>query len=132
MWLHFVLWFYAGGGWTLAVSISSKNNDHLQSAANNCLNSVLCVPFTDKNQGRKLSDSDIHEVAKEEGEYEKKTNNNNDNNNKNGFDQSAFWVDILCLNSSFFMCIITFLFVTHYKLLSRPLPIQCCIFAAQR
>ena len=77
-------WFYAGGGWTLAVSISSKNNDHLQSAANNCLNSVLCVPFTDKNQGRKLSDSDIHEVAKEEGEYEKKTNNNNDNNNKNG------------------------------------------------
>ena len=84
MWLHFVLWFYAGGGWTLAVSISSKNNDHLQSDANNCLNSVLCVPFMDKNQGRKLSDSDIHEVAKEEGEYEKKTNNNNDNNNKNG------------------------------------------------
>ena len=72
------------------MSISSKNNDHLQSEANNCLNSVLCVPFTDKNQGRKLSDSDIHEVAKEEGEYEKKTNNNNDNNNKNGFDQSAF------------------------------------------
>ena len=81
--LHFVFWFYAGGGWTLAVSISAKNNDHLQSAAN-CLNSVLCVPFTHKNQGRKLSDSDIHEVAKEEGEYEKKTNNNNDNNNKNG------------------------------------------------
>ena len=54
------------------MSISSKNNDHLQSAANNCLNSVLCVPFTDKNQGRKLSDSDIHEVAKEEGEYEKR------------------------------------------------------------
>ena len=66
------------------MSISSKNNDHLQSDANNCLNSVLCVPFMDKNQGRKLSDSDIHEVAKEEGEYEKKTNNNNDNNNKNG------------------------------------------------
>nr|XP_058955575.1 uncharacterized protein LOC131782859 [Pocillopora verrucosa]XP_058955576.1 uncharacterized protein LOC131782859 [Pocillopora verrucosa]XP_058955577.1 uncharacterized protein LOC131782859 [Pocillopora verrucosa]XP_058955578.1 uncharacterized protein LOC131782859 [Pocillopora verrucosa] len=58
-----------GGGWTLAVSISSKNNDHLQNAANNCLNSVLCVPFTHKNQGRKLSDSDIHEVAKEEGTF---------------------------------------------------------------
>ena len=84
MWLHFVLWFYAGGGWTLAVSISSKNNDHLQSEANNCLNSVLCVPFTYKNQGRKLNDSDIHEVAKEEGGYEKKTNNNDNNNNKNG------------------------------------------------
>ncbi|PFX24413.1 hypothetical protein AWC38_SpisGene10976 [Stylophora pistillata] len=52
-----------GGGWTLVVSISSQNNDHLQSAANNCLNLSLCVPFTDQHQGRKLSDSDIHELA---------------------------------------------------------------------
>ncbi|XP_022806205.1 uncharacterized protein LOC111343321 [Stylophora pistillata] len=58
-----------GGGWTLVVSISSQNNDHLQSAPNNCLNSSLCVPFTDQGQGRKLSDSDIHELARTEGTF---------------------------------------------------------------
>ncbi|XP_022792592.1 uncharacterized protein LOC111331695 isoform X2 [Stylophora pistillata] len=58
-----------GGGWTLVVSISSQNNDHLQSAANNCLNLSLCVPFTDQHQGRKLSDSDIHELAGTEGTF---------------------------------------------------------------
>ncbi|PFX15619.1 hypothetical protein AWC38_SpisGene20156 [Stylophora pistillata] len=58
-----------GGGWTLVVSISSENNDHLQSAPNNCLNTSLCVPFTDQDQGRKLSDSDIHELARTEGTF---------------------------------------------------------------
>ncbi|XP_078363757.1 uncharacterized protein LOC144647967 [Oculina patagonica] len=59
-----------GGGWTLAVSISSKNIDHLQRNANNCLNSILCVPFAEKNvTGRKLSDEDIHKLARFEGTF---------------------------------------------------------------
>ena len=52
----------------MAVSISSENNDHLQRNANNCLNSVMCVPFAAKNiTGRKLSDEDIHNLAHTEG-----------------------------------------------------------------
>ena len=52
----------------MVVSISSKNNDHLQRNANNCLNSVLCVPFAENNiTGRKLSDDDIHKLAQSEG-----------------------------------------------------------------
>ncbi|CAH3031051.1 unnamed protein product [Pocillopora meandrina] len=35
----------------------------------NFLSIKSCVPFTHKSQGRKLSDSDIHEVAKEEGTF---------------------------------------------------------------
>ncbi|XP_078366384.1 uncharacterized protein LOC144650552 [Oculina patagonica] len=59
-----------GGGWTLAVSISSKNIDHLQRNANNCLNSILCVAFNDNNiEGRKLSDQDIHKLAGAEGTF---------------------------------------------------------------
>ncbi|XP_022806204.1 uncharacterized protein LOC111343320 isoform X2 [Stylophora pistillata] len=58
-----------GGGWTLVVGISSKNNDHLQSVRNNCINDSLCVSFTDQDQGRKLSDSDIHELARTEGTF---------------------------------------------------------------
>jgi len=57
-----------GGGWTLAVSISSENNDHLQRNANNCLNSISCVPFANSNiTGRKLSDEDIGKLALSEG-----------------------------------------------------------------
>ena len=57
-----------GGGWTLVVSISSKNNDHIQKNANNCLNSILCVPLAENNTtGRKLSDEDIHRLAQTEG-----------------------------------------------------------------
>jgi len=57
-----------GGGWTLVVSISSKNNDHLQRNANSCLNSILCVPFAENNiAGRKLNDDDIHKLAQTEG-----------------------------------------------------------------
>ena len=60
--------FYSGGGWTLAVSISSKNNDHLQKNSNNCLNSVLCVPGNNSViTARKLSDEDIHKLAMAEG-----------------------------------------------------------------
>ena len=44
------------------------NNDHLQRTANNCLNSTLCVPFSDKSiTSRKLGDEDIHEITKTEG-----------------------------------------------------------------
>ena len=61
-------WKYLGGGWTLVVSISSENNDHLQTNANNCLNSILCVPFNDNDiTGRKLSDEDIHKLSQTEG-----------------------------------------------------------------
>ena len=52
----------------MVVSISSKNNDHLERNANNCLNSILCVPFAENNiTGRKLSDDDIHTLAHAEG-----------------------------------------------------------------
>ena len=52
------------------MSISSKNNDHLQRKANNCLNSIVCVPSTKKNvAGRKLSDEDIHKLARVEGKF---------------------------------------------------------------
>lgn len=52
----------------MVVSISSKNNDHLQRNTNNCLNSILCVPFNDNNiTGRKLGDEDIHKLAQTEG-----------------------------------------------------------------
>ena len=52
----------------MVVSISSENNDHLQTNANNCLNSILCVPFNDNDiTGRKLSDEDIHKLSQTEG-----------------------------------------------------------------
>ena len=42
------------------VSISSKNNQHLQTAAVNCLNLDLCVPFQEHSiTTRKLSDEHI-------------------------------------------------------------------------
>ena len=65
---NFELLYLPGGGWTLAVSISSKNNDHLQRNSNNCLNSILCVPFAENSiTGRKLSDEDIGKLAQTEG-----------------------------------------------------------------
>ena len=66
--MYFNLCKCLGGGWTLVVIISSTNNEHLQSAGNNCFNSVLCVPF-DKEQitARKLRDEDIHKLAQTEG-----------------------------------------------------------------
>ena len=66
---------YTGGGWTLVVSISSNNNDHLQRDDNNCLNSVLCVRFTHNNiTAGKLSDQDIYKLAQTEGKVTKLTN----------------------------------------------------------
>ena len=50
------------------VSISSKNNQHLQRAAVNCLDLELCVPFEKHNMTtRKLSDEHIHHLANSEG-----------------------------------------------------------------
>ena len=51
------------------MSVSSKNNDHLQRKANNCLNSIMCVPLENETNitGRKLSDEDIHKLAENEG-----------------------------------------------------------------
>ena len=60
--------YNAGGGWTLVVGISSKNNQHLQRAAVNCLNLELCVPFQEHSMTtRKLSDEHIHHLANCEG-----------------------------------------------------------------
>lgn len=40
---------HTGGGWTLVVSVSSKNNDYHQRPAINCWDSELCVPFKKDN-----------------------------------------------------------------------------------
>ncbi|XP_073232110.1 uncharacterized protein [Porites lutea] len=57
-----------GGGWTLVVSISSTNNQHLQRAAVNCFDLELCVPFDKQSMTtRKLSDQHIHHLANCEG-----------------------------------------------------------------
>ena len=58
----------AGGGWTLVVSISSSNNNHLDRGVVNCLNPNLCVEYVTSNiPTRKLSDEEIHEIATTEG-----------------------------------------------------------------
>ena len=55
----------------MAVTVNSSNNDHLQRQKNKCLNSTLCVAFEDADQqdGRKLQDEDIHQLAATEGEF---------------------------------------------------------------
>ena len=59
---------HTGGGWTLVVSISSKNNDYHQRPAINCWDSELCVPFKKDNMTtRKLSDEHIRHFASCEG-----------------------------------------------------------------
>ncbi|CAH3017833.1 unnamed protein product [Porites evermanni] len=59
-----------GGGWTLVVSISSTNNQHLQRAAVNCFDLELCVPFDKQSMTtRKLSDQHIHHLANCEGTF---------------------------------------------------------------
>ncbi|PFX24417.1 hypothetical protein AWC38_SpisGene10979 [Stylophora pistillata] len=59
-----------GGGWTLVVTISSTNNDHLESAKVNCLNLELCVPLPEKDiTARKLQDIDIHDLLHSEGTF---------------------------------------------------------------
>ncbi|XP_078379134.1 uncharacterized protein LOC144662239 [Oculina patagonica] len=54
-----------GGGWTLVVSISSSNRNHLIEGEHNCFNASLCVPFedVDKIPDRKMKDEDIHWIA---------------------------------------------------------------------
>ncbi|XP_031552811.1 uncharacterized protein LOC116289986 [Actinia tenebrosa] len=60
------------GGWTLVVSVSAVNNDHLQREENNCIvNSSLCVQYeTTAVQARKLSDQDIIDIMSEYGKYQ--------------------------------------------------------------
>lgn len=59
---------FLGGGWSLVVSISNTNNDHLQSTENNCNDSFLCVPYSNSDiVARKLSDEDIVALASTEG-----------------------------------------------------------------
>ncbi|KAK3752983.1 hypothetical protein QZH41_016291, partial [Actinostola sp. cb2023] len=59
-----------GGGWTLVVSISASNNNHLQTAENNCSDSLLCVKHSTSNiASRKLSDQDIIALASDEGTF---------------------------------------------------------------
>ena len=47
------------------MSVSSKNNDHLQRNANNCWSSKLCVSMGDANviEARKMDDKDIQKLA---------------------------------------------------------------------
>ncbi|XP_078380917.1 uncharacterized protein LOC144663744 isoform X3 [Oculina patagonica] len=57
-----------GGGWTLVVSISSSDNNHLNREEVNCLLPNRCVEHVTSNiPTRKLSDEDIHEIATTEG-----------------------------------------------------------------
>ncbi|XP_078378998.1 uncharacterized protein LOC144662128 isoform X1 [Oculina patagonica] len=54
-----------GGGWTLVVSISSLNQNHLIEQEHNCFNSSICVPYEDVDsiQSRKIKDEDIRWIA---------------------------------------------------------------------
>lgn len=56
---------YAGGGWTLVVSVSSSNRDHLIQRQHNCFNSTICVPHEDgvNIPSRKMKDEDIQMIA---------------------------------------------------------------------
>ena len=47
------------------MTISSKNNDHLQGAEVHCFKPTLCVPFVEKNSditAQKSGDEDIYEM----------------------------------------------------------------------
>lgn len=60
----------AGGGWTLVVSISSSNNNHLDRGVVNCLLPNRCVEYvTSDIPTRKMSDEEIHEIATTEGKF---------------------------------------------------------------
>ena len=61
---------YIGGGWTLVVTISSKNNDHLQGAEVHCFKPTECVHFVEENSdiaARKFADEGEHEMMHFEG-----------------------------------------------------------------
>ena len=61
---------YIGGGWTLVVTISSKNSDHLQGAEVHCFKPTECVHFVEENSdiaARKFADEGEHEMMHFEG-----------------------------------------------------------------
>ena len=59
---------FSGGGWSLVVSVSGNNHQHLLANENNCQNASLCVPYVTSNHpARKLSDADISALANTEG-----------------------------------------------------------------
>ena len=61
---------YIGGGWILVVTISSKNNDHLQGAEVHCFKPTECVHFVEENSDiavRKFADEGEHEMMHFEG-----------------------------------------------------------------
>ena len=61
---------YIGGGWTLVVTVSSKNNDHLQGAEVHCFKPTECVHFVEENSdiaARKFADEGEHEMMHFEG-----------------------------------------------------------------
>ena len=58
---------YIGGGWTLVVTISSKNNDHLQDAEVHCFKPTACFPFVEENSdiaARKFADEGEQEMMR--------------------------------------------------------------------
>ncbi|XP_031567704.1 uncharacterized protein LOC116302523 isoform X2 [Actinia tenebrosa] len=58
------------GGWSLAVSISGSDTNHLIRNENNCFNSSYCVPLaTGTLVARKMKDTDIHALASHEGTF---------------------------------------------------------------
>ena len=61
---------YIGGGWTLVVTISSKNNDHLQGAEVHCFKPTECLHFVEENSdiaARKFAEEGEHEMMHFEG-----------------------------------------------------------------
>ena len=85
--------FSLGSGWTLVVTISSKNNDHLQGAEVHCFKPTLCVPFVEKNSditAQKSGDEDIHEMM----HFEDKSENVS----------IRVLLSTLCIHSAFYFC----------------------------
>ena len=94
---HAIKWlqclFSLGSGWTLVVTISSKSNDHLQSAEVHCFKPTLCVPFVEKNSditAQKSGDEDIHEMM----HFEDKSENVS----------IRVLLSTLCIHSAFYFC----------------------------
>ena len=61
---------YIGGGWTLVVTISSKNNDHLQGAEVHCFKPTACFPLVEENSdiaARKFTGEGEQEMMHFEG-----------------------------------------------------------------
>lgn len=71
--------YFSGGGWTLVVSISSLNRNHLIEGEQNCFNSSICVPYevVASIPSRKMKDEDIHWIAPHDGMKKYQLNNFN-------------------------------------------------------